>query len=113
MKLRTYPYDPEPVVVVNGRRTRNFICLVDAHRRASRQRPTAGRYRVGAKNAKQARKFLQKAIGFGSVLVYYEDGTDKSSDLVPYGQCMKETYEPGMKRYAQTPAKHATAPVAE
>ena len=95
-------------IEINGRRTRNFICLVDSYRRASRQRATMGRYRVGAKNAKQARALLQKAIGFGSVMVYYEDSSSKLSDPVAFGECMLETFNPDTNRFDHTPARHIT-----
>ena len=49
-----------------------YVCLVDNYRRPSRQRNTAGRYLVGAKTEKEAKKLLQRAIGFGSVQVYYK-----------------------------------------
>lgn len=51
---------------------RNFIVLVDAWRRPSRQRSTAGRYQVGAKNPREAMELVRKAIGFGSPKVYRE-----------------------------------------
>lgn len=103
-----YP-DPGPAIIINHRKTRNFICLVDMHRRPSRQRNTVGRYRVGAKNAKQARKLLQTAIGFGSVQVYYEDNTAASSDIVPLSECRKEVFNPKTNRFDQEPVRHATA----
>ena len=107
MKTRRCQAQTDPVMI-NNRRTRNFICLVDQHRRPSRQRSTEGRYRVGAKNEKQARKLPQKAIGFGSIVVYYQDNTDKVSDLVPLGQCMKERFDPETGRFDHVPARHAT-----
>lgn len=48
-----------------------YICLVDAHRTSCTRRNTSGRYIVCAKNEKEAKKILQKAIGFGSISVYY------------------------------------------
>ena len=33
---------------------KQYVCLVDAHRRLSRCRNTRGRYRVGAKTEKEA-----------------------------------------------------------
>ena len=84
---------------VNGRRTRNYICLVDTYRRPSRQRNTAGRYRVGAKNPKAA------------VLVYYEDNTSQLSELVPVGECRREIWNAHSKRFDQTPVRHACEPV--
>ena len=49
-----------------------YIVLVDAHRSPDKKRNTSGRYRVGAKTAKEAEELLQKAIGFGSVQAYYK-----------------------------------------
>ena len=49
---------------------RQFIVLVDAYRRPSRRRNTAGRYRVGARTPIEAEEMLRKAIGFGSVRCY-------------------------------------------
>lgn len=111
MKSRRHKPDPGPAVVLNGRRTRNFICLVDAYRRPSRTRNTAGRYRVGAKNPDHARKLLQKAIGFGSVQVYYEDNTTKGSPLVPCGECRRECWDPAAKRFTHTAVHHASEPM--
>ena len=51
---------------------RKYICLVDNYRRPSRQRNTCGRYVVCAKTKQKAKEYLQRAIGFGSVQVYYE-----------------------------------------
>ena len=111
MKSKTYTQDPGPAVKIRGRRTRNFICLVDHYRRPSRQRNTAGRYRVGAKNPEHARKLLQSAIGFGSVQVCYEDNTTNLSDMLPVGECRKETWDPGSRRFVHVPARHAGSPL--
>ena len=54
------------------RPTKNYILIVDGRRRASRQRNTHGRYRVGARSPEEAVKLLRAAIGFGSIRVYYE-----------------------------------------
>lgn len=86
-------------IKINGRRTRNFICLVDAYRRSDMRRNTAGRYRVGAKNEKQARKMLQNFIGFGSITIICEDNSDKISDLVPFNKCVKEIFDPETGRF--------------
>lgn len=87
----------------------NYIVLVDSHRRPSRCRNTYGRYRVGAKNSKEARRLVQQAVGFGSVLVYYE-----AKDLrAGYKQVFKEQWTPGVSEnygFVLTPAKHANAP---
>lgn len=87
----------------------NYIDIVDGHRRPSRQRSTCGRYRVGSKNKKQACKLVQKAIGFGSVLVYYED----KNLLAGYKQVFKEVWAPGFtgnNGFELRPVQHATSP---
>lgn len=83
---------------------KNYICIVDGYRRASRQRNTAGRYRVGAKTKKEAKLFLQSVIGFGSIQVYYEDTDPKTCQLARYGECLQEQPNTGVL----TPAQHAT-----
>lgn len=88
---------------------KNYIVLVDTYRRPSRCRNTYGRYRVGAKNPKEAKELVQKAIGFGSVLVYYESQTL----LAGYKQVFRETFRPGKKEnlgFDLEPVRHATAP---
>lgn len=85
---------------------RNFIVLVDQYRRPSRKRNTAGRYRVGAKDAKEAQRLVREKIGFGSAQVYYE-----SKDVtVPYGQVMMEiNFHEGA--FDLVPARHANDPL--
>lgn len=89
---------------------KNYIVLVDSYRRSSRCRNTKGRYRVGAKNPKEARKLVQKAIGFGSVLVYYED----KNLLAKYREVFKEEYNPREKDnlgFLLVPVRHANDPI--
>lgn len=90
---------------------KNYICLVDHYRRPSRQRNTQGRYRVGAKNPKQAKELLQKAIGFGSIQVYYED----TKLLAKYKEVWKEVYNHNHKEYpfALQPTRHANEPISK
>lgn len=90
--------------------TKNYICVVDGHRRSSRQRNTSGRYRVGARSEKEAKELLQKAIGFGSVQVYYEDKKKETMHLAKQGECLKETgyYGGTVKRMS---ARHANSPL--
>lgn len=83
--------------------TRQFICIVDGYRRPSRQRNTWGRYRVGARSAKEARKILQKRIGFGSVQVYYED--TNPVHILKRGDAVKETFIGN--GYTLVPVRHA------
>ncbi|MBD5584001.1 MAG: hypothetical protein HDQ88_02880 [Clostridia bacterium] len=98
--------EPQPINI-GGKRFNNYICLVDHYRRPSRKRNTAGRYRVGAKNEKDARQMLQAAIGFGSILIYMVENEGLYGDIVPYGTCVKETFDSTTQRYIQTPAKNA------
>ena len=87
---------------------KNFIVLVDNHRRPQRQRNTAGRYRVGAKSPKEAEKLLREKIGFGAIQVYYEcDSDDKNN--VGYKEVVKECFCEGKLTFV-TP-RHATDPI--
>lgn len=90
------------------KRIKNYICLVDTHRRASRMRNTAGRYRVGARTEDEAKKLLQKAVGFGSIQVYYVDQNPKTSSLAKQGECFKEVgYHQGTVKLV--PVRHANS----
>lgn len=86
---------------------RQAIVLVDNYRRPSRQRNTAGRYRVGAKTEKEAEELVQKAIGFGSVQFYYwEDKDNRSSfydnsQIVPYKKVVKEVFKNGKFHFVE------------
>ena len=75
-------------------------------------RNTAGRYRVGAKSAKEAKKLLQRAIGFGSIQVYCEDTNPETMHIAKYQECLKESnWNSNTKRFeCFTPALHANAP---
>lgn len=83
-----------------------YVCLVDKHRRHTLSRNTQGRYLVSAKNQEDAKKRLQKAIGFGSVQVYYkverEIGTDR---FIKSGEIFKvePTGDLMMPRHATDP----------
>lgn len=72
------------------RDTKQYVCTVDGHRRPSRQRNTRGRYRVAARDKRTAERILQKAIGFGSVQILYEDEDPKPGKALPLGQCRRE-----------------------
>ena len=73
-----------------SRPVKQYVCVVDGWRRPSRQRPTKGRYRVAARDRRHARQLLQKAIGFGSVQVYYEKDPKDCRIVLPMGQCREE-----------------------
>lgn len=104
-----------------SRPTRQYICLVDRHRRPARQRNTMGRYQVGARDEKEAKKFLKKGIGFGSIIVLGVDEAPKV--ILQRGQMVREyisearmlqpgeTIEDLMAQQAEyVPVRHATAP---
>ncbi len=79
------------------------IVLVDAYRRPSRRRNTAGRYRVGAKTEKEAEELVRKTIGFGSVKFYYWETDTPGVQKAAYKQVIRDfTYEP---------ARHACSPL--
>ena len=107
-----------------SRPTKQYICLVDSYRRPSRKRNTAGRYQVGARNEKEARKFLKDRIGFGSIVVLSVDEAPKK--ILQRGQMVKvhtpgahmlqpgETSEDLLAQQTEyLPARHATAPQRE
>jgi hypothetical protein len=70
---------------------RNYILLVDAHRRPSRTRNTSGRYRVGAKTEKEAIELLRDKIKFGSIQCYYECSNDGYT--IEYKKVVKEEFD--------------------
>lgn len=84
---------------------RQAIVLVDSHRRMERRRNTAGRYRVGAKSEKEAEKFVQEAIGFGSVKFYYWEKPRDGVRQAAYKEVLRDCQEDGYP-----PARHATSP---
>ena len=89
--------------------TRQYVCLVDTYRRPSRRRNTAGRYQVGARSAKEAKRILQKMIGFGSVIIYYEDRNPER--VLKRGEAVRV---PGISdKTLYLPVRHATAPQKE
>ena len=84
------------------------IVLVDAYRRPSRRRNTAGRYRVGAKTEKEAEELVRAAIGFGSVKFYYWENQDSTHKKVKYKEVVKEI--PG-SNYSYEEPRHACDPL--
>ena len=73
------------------------------------RRNTAGRYRVGAKNEKQARQLLQKAIDFGSIVISHQDNDDIST-LIPMGEIRREIYDREIEKFVQIMPRHACDP---
>ena len=69
-----------------------YIVLVDTRRAWNcYKRQTAGRYRVGAKSARDAEEILRKRIGFGSVRTYYKTRPSDEPQLA-YGEIIKEIF---------------------
>ncbi len=89
------------------------IVLVDAYRNSSRQRNTAGRYRVGAKTEKEAEELVRTAIGFGSVKFYYWEKENSTRPKVKYKEVVKEI--PGSRlvdtAYSYEKPRHACEPL--
>ncbi len=83
------------------RKVRQAIVLVDAYRRSSRRRNSAGRYRVGAKTEKEAEELVRKTIGFGSVKFYYWEHEDAPTKKVAYKEVVRD--------FIYEPAKHVCA----
>ena len=90
------------------REVKQAIVLVDTHRRPSRMRNTAGRYRVGAKTEKEAVALVQKAVGFGSVQFYFWDEKN-ACGTVPYKSVVKEVFD-GCGKWGFECPLHALAP---
>lgn len=109
-KFRKNAAASQDAAMFQGRRTRNFICVVDAYRRPSRCRSTKGVYRVGARDEKSAKKLLQSVIGFGSIRVDRQDNTTERSPLAPMGDVHRERYNVGTGKFRQEMPKHACAP---
>lgn len=95
------------------RKIRQAIVLVDAYRRPSRRRNTAGRYRVGAKTEKEAEELVRAAIGFGSVKFYYWEREDSAHPKVKYKEVVKELAESRLvdKTYSYEKPRHACEPL--
>lgn len=84
-----------------------YIGIVDGWRRPSRQRNTAGRYQIAARDADQACEILKNAVGFGSVIIYdtpLEPGQCKN--ILPLDQCRKVLADGRL-----VPARHAGDPI--
>lgn len=89
------------------------IVLVDDHRRPSRRRNTAGRYRVGAKTEKEAISLVRAAIGFGSVEFLCWEQLDSNSKKVGYKEVVKEIPHTRLADtdYTQEKPRHACEPL--
>ena len=89
------------------------IVLVDAYRRPSRRRNTAGRYRVGAKTKKEAEELVRAAIGFGSVKFYYWEKENNTHPKVKYKEVVKEILNSQLAdtTYSYEKPRHACDPL--
>lgn len=75
---------------------KQFICLVDVGGPIQFRHSTAGRYRVAAKNEKEAVKLLRAAIRFGSIrCIGTADSCDYDRKLpnIPYKFIAKYFYD--------------------
>lgn len=80
----------------------NYILLVDNYRRLSRQRNTAGRYRVAAKTPDEAILLLKEKIKFGSIQVYYVCNPETDNgEWLEYKQVKKEVFNREHKKFIQ------------
>ncbi len=89
------------------------IVLVDAYRRPSRRRNTAGRYRVGAKTEKEAVELVRAVIGFGSVKFYHWEREDSTQPKVKYKEVVKEIPNSRLAdtTYSYEKPRHACEPL--
>ena len=89
------------------------IVLVDAHRRPSRSRNTAGRYKVGAKTEKEAEELVRAAVGFGSVKFYYWEKENSACPDVKYKEVVKVVPKFGgpSLEYSYEKPRHACEPL--
>lgn len=83
---------------------RDYILLVDSGR--PRRGNTAGRYRVSAKNKKQAVELLRNTIGFGKIQVYI---TTEENTLPPKA-VVREVWVDGNHQFAYTQPRHSLDP---
>lgn len=95
------------------KKIKQAIVLVDAYRRPSRRRNTAGRYRVGAKTEKEAEELVRASIGFGSVKFYYWEDDDSTRPKVKYKEVVKEIPSSRLVNtpYSYEKPKHACEPL--
>ena len=105
---------PQPGSRIKKSNVKQYICLVDQYRRPSRRRNTCGRYRVGARNPKEARRILQKVIGFGSIQVYYQETGNCGADrAASYGECLQEMFPTKDGKAVTSPAVRFDTPMSK
>lgn len=91
---------------------RQYIILVDDGKPPHLRHSTAGRYRVGAKTEKEAVKLVRKAIGFGSVKLFYVEDEEHYATCFPKYTCKYKEIVKETKRKIKK-AFHANSPVNE
>lgn len=74
---------------------KQYICVVDYGTPPRFRQKTAGRYQVGAKDAKEAVKLCRAAIKFGSVMCIGE--AKEPASILSYKQVFKYNYGPDTK----------------
>jgi hypothetical protein len=94
--------------VIKIKPIKNYILVVDGHRRPSRCRNTRGRYRVGAKEPEEAVKLLREKIGFGSIQVLYECRSDDKYN-VKYKEVIVDGLEREQPHHANEPRSNYLA----
>ena len=88
----------------------NYLVIVDAYRaHYAAQRATAGRYRVGAHDERQAEELVKERIGFGHPVTRCRYPDDDPMN-VPYKTVVREVFDSETGKYRHEPAQHATAP---
>lgn len=85
---------------------RTYVAIVDGRRRASRKRSTSGRYLVGAKTEKEAKKILQETIGFGSIEILRQAAGRDAEPEMGHREIVR-VHPSG----TFTPARHANSPL--
>lgn len=79
-----------------------YRCEVDLYRNGTvfrdktnrlYDRNTAGVYLVGAKSPKEAKKILQKAIGFGSITITKHQWLPDNAPSLKHGQIVKQQFQ--------------------
>ena len=87
-----------------------YVCLVDARGPIWAGHSTKGRYYVGAKSEKEAKKLLQKASGFGSIDVCYIAQPVGFDPILSEKIVRKAVWLKDRSVFATEDVVHATAP---
>ena len=92
------------------RHINTYVCLVDGGGPIWADHSTQGRYYVGAKSEKEAKKLLQKAIGFGSIDVCYIAQPGGFDPILSEKIVRKAVWLKDLSVFATEDVVHATAP---